>query len=77
MYVDGKSAADANGDTFINTVDVTATLRFFLGLPTGIGNSGKYQFNPANRSYPGIFSNQTGQNFDALIFGDVAATYVH
>ena len=70
-------AADVNGVSGINTVDVIATQRFFLGLSTGIGNAGKYQFNPASRSYPGIVSDQTGQNYDTLIFGDVAATYVH
>ncbi len=71
------TAADVNADTFIDTVDVIATQRFFLGLSTGIGNAGKNRFNPASRSYPAIASDQTGQNYDALIFGDVAATYVH
>src|SRR5438132_4242821 len=63
------TAADVNVDTLVDTVDVIATQRFFLGLTTGIGNAGKYQFNPANRSYPGIVSSQTGQNYDTLIFG--------
>ena len=46
--------------------------RFFLGLSTGIANTGKYQFTPASRSYSPLISNQTGQNYDALVFGDVA-----
>jgi hypothetical protein len=71
------TAADVNADTLVDTVDVIAVQRFFLTLTTGIGNTGKYQFNPVNRSYPGVVSNQTGQNYDALILGDVAATYVH
>ena len=68
-------AADVNGDTVINTVDVIAIQRFFLGLTTGIANVGKYQFTPASRTYPGIVSNQTGQNYDTLIFGDVASGF--
>ena len=71
------TAADVNGDTTINTVDVIAIQRFFLALSTGIANVGKYQFNPANRSYLGIITNQTGQNYDTLIFGDVASVFVH
>ena len=71
------TAADVNSDTAINTVDVIAIQRFFLQLPTGTANVGKYQFNPVHRSYAGIFTNQTGQNYDALVFGDVVATYVH
>jgi hypothetical protein len=70
------TAADVNGDSAINTVDVIAIQRFFLGLSTGIANVGKYQFNPTNRSYPVLGSNQTAQNYDTLIFGDVASHFV-
>jgi hypothetical protein len=69
------TAANVNGDTQIDTIDVIATQRFFLGLSTGIANVGKYQFNPVNRSYPGVVSDQTNQNFDTLIFGDVATPF--
>ena len=62
------TAADVNGLNGIDTVDVIAIQRFFLGLSTGIANTGKYQFNPANRSYPGVISDQTGQNYDTLVF---------
>jgi hypothetical protein len=70
------TAADVNGDSAINTVDVIAIQRFFLSLSTGIANVGKYQFNPASRNYPGLVSDQTGQNYDTLIFGDVASPFV-
>ena len=71
------TAADVNGDTAIDTIDVIAIQRFFLGLSTGIANTGKYQFTPANRTYPAVGNNQTGQNYDTLIFGDVASGFVH
>jgi hypothetical protein len=70
------TAANVNGDTVVDTIDVIAIQRFFLGLSTGIANTGRYQFNPASRSYMGITSNQTGQNYDALVFGDVASPFV-
>ena len=41
-----------------------------------LANVGKYQFSPTSRSYPGVVSDQTGQNYDALVFGDVASTFV-
>ena len=72
-----RTAADVNGDTLIDTIDVIAIQRFFLNRSTGIANTGQYQFSPASRSYPGIVTDQTGQNYDTLIFGDVAAGYVH
>jgi hypothetical protein len=69
-------AADVNGDTMVDTVDVIAIQRFFLGLSTGIANTGKYKFIPVNRPYTGITTNQTGQNYDTLVFGDVASSFV-
>ena len=69
------TAADVNGDNAINTIDVIAIQRFFLILSTGTANVGKYQFSPASRSYPGVISNQTGQNYDTLIYGDVAGPF--
>jgi hypothetical protein len=71
----GLTAADVNGDTFITTSDVIAVQRFALGLSTGIANTGQYQFSPVSRTYPGVMSNQTGQNYDALIFGDVVSPF--
>src|SRR5262249_41106731 len=69
------SAADTNGDGPINTIDVIAIQRFFLGLTTGTANVGKCQFNPPNRTYFGVVTDQTGQNYDTLIFGDVTTPF--
>ena len=71
------TAADVNGVNGVDTVDVIAVQRFFLGASTGIANAGKYNFNPLNRSYPGVVTDQTAQNYNALVFGDVASGYVH
>ena len=70
------TAADVSADNVVSTVDVIAIQRFFLGQTTGIANVGKYRFSPANRTYPGIVSDQTGQNYDALVFGDVASPFI-
>ena len=71
------TGADVNGDSAVNTVDVVAIQRFFLGSSTGIANVGKYQFAPVSRSYSPLATDQTGQNYGALVFGDVAPGYVH
>ena len=72
-----RDAADVNGDTNINGVDVLAIQKFFLGITSGTANVGKYQFTPANRTYTGIVSDQTAQNYDTLVFGDVTGAFVH
>ena len=59
----------------INTIDVIAIQRFYLGLVTGTGNVGKYKFIPVNRTYPDLVTDQTAQNYDALMFGDVASHF--
>jgi hypothetical protein len=69
-------AADVNGLGGVDTVDVIAIQRFFLGLSTGIANVGKYKFTPVNRTYTGITTNQTAQNYDTLVFGDTASAFV-
>jgi hypothetical protein len=71
------TAADVNGAGGVNTVDVVAVQRFFLGLSTAIANVGKYQFTPTSRSYSGVVTDQTGQNYNAGIFGDVTSPYIH
>jgi len=70
------TAADVNGDTSVNTVDVIAIQRFFLGLSTGIANVGKYKFIPVSRTYAAPLGDTPGQNYDTLVFGDTASTFV-
>lgn len=71
----GLAAADCASPSGISTTDVIAIQRFFLGLTTGIGNVGQYDFTPMNRLYSLLFSDQTAQNYDAIVFGDVAAPF--
>ena len=69
-------AANVNGESAVDTVDIVAVQRFFLGLTSGIGNTGKYRFVPVNRTYPGLSSSRTAQNFDTFVYGDVSSTFV-
>ena len=68
------AAADVNGAGGVNPVDVMAIQKFFLIIP-GSFNVGQYQFTPTSRSYTPLNSDQTAQDFDTLIFGDVVATF--
>ena len=69
------TAADCASPTGVTTADAIAIQRFFLGLTTGTGNVGHYSFTPASRSYSLLFSDQTGQNYDTIVFGDVVAPF--
>ena len=70
-----QDAADVNDDGFIAGVDVIAIQRFYLGFATGTANVGKYRFNPTSRSYASLTTNQTAQNYDALIVGDAVSPF--
>ena len=70
------TAGDVNGDAAINTVDVIAIQRFFLALSTGIADVGEFRFSPVSRSYSNVTGDQTGQNYNALVLGDVATPFV-
>ena len=71
------AAADVNGVGGVNTVDVVATQRFFLALTSGIANVGKHSFMPPSTSYTPLITNQTAQNYNTIVFGDVNTGYVH
>ena len=70
-------AADVNLNNLIDTLDVVAIQRFFLGLSFGLANVGKYDFSPSSRSYLDATTDLNGQDFDALIFGDVVAPFAN
>ena len=67
----------SNNSGTISVTDIIAIQAFILQRASGFANTGQYQFNPVNRSYPGVVSDQTGQNYDTLVFGDVAAAFVN
>src|SRR5207237_1973248 len=66
------TAADVNDDLTVDTVDVLAIRRFYLGLNTGTANVGKWRFNPSSRSYDSLAASRSGQNYDALVIGDIS-----
>ncbi len=70
------TAADVDLNSLVNTVDIVAVQRFFLASQIGIANTGKYKFTPASRTYSGIVSDQTAQNYDTLVLGDVVSPFV-
>jgi len=71
------TAADVNASGGVNTTDVIAIQRFFLGMSTGTANVGKYGFTPVNRAYSPLSSDQSGQNFDTVVFGDCATPFAN
>ena len=68
--------ADVSNNGVISSFDAAEIANYVVsGSPAGL--TGTWKFSPVNRSYPGVVTDQTAQNYDAVIFGDVATAYVH
>jgi CSLREA domain-containing protein len=65
------TAADANEDSIVDTFDVIAIQRYYLGLNTGIANVGQWRFSPASHTYGNLAANQSSQDYTAVVIGDI------
>jgi hypothetical protein len=68
-------AADASNDGTINSFDASRIARFAAGL-SNTGVTGQWKFLPASRSYASLSGNLSGENYDAILVGDVNGTWL-
>jgi hypothetical protein len=66
-------AADTNGDGNITPFDATLILRYIAGggPNANTGQVGTWKFVPPNRTYSPLLGSQTGQDYEAVLVGDV------
>jgi hypothetical protein len=69
------SAADAVVNGTINTQDVIATQRFFIGYTSGTGSVGQYKFTPTSSTYSNLGSSSV-TNYSMYVVGDVSNPFV-
>jgi len=72
------TAADVDKSGTINALDAYYVLRKASGLQSlPFPGAGKvWDFTPASRSYPNLNANQSGQDFTAILIGDVSGNWV-
>ncbi len=70
-------SADVDEDGNIFTFDAALVCRYAVGLaPFGpTDHSGEWRFEPAARSYTPLLSNQTNQDFSAVLLGDIDGSW--
>jgi hypothetical protein len=68
-----RITANSDGDASVTAFDATQILRFVAanGQTANTGQVGFWKFDPINRSYPNLTTNQSGQNYSAFLVGDV------
>jgi hypothetical protein len=70
------TAADVNGDGQVDMGDAAFIARFMVGFsnPSGV-HAGQWVFTPESRSYASLVENLTGQDFEAMVMGDVDGSW--
>ena len=68
-----RNAADTDNDGNVTSFDATLILRYVAanGANANTGQTGTWRFVPPQRTYPPLLGNQTNQNFEAILVGDV------
>ncbi len=69
------TVADVSGTGGVTSFDAALIARYAATLP-GSGSTGNWIFTPVSRSYPNVNTNQTAQDYSALLMGDVTGNYV-
>jgi len=69
-----QTVADVSGTGGITSFDAALIARYVVALPN-TGSTGTWQFAPTTRSYPNVNTNQAGQDYSALLMGDVTGNW--
>lgn len=68
--------ADVSGNGTISSFDAGQIARYAAGVP-GSGSAGNWIFTPVNRSYASVTGNVTGEDFVALLMGEVSGNWMN
>lgn len=68
------AAADVSGTGGVTSFDAALIARWVAGLP-GFGNTATWVFTPTNRAYANVNTDQTGQDYTAILMGDATGNY--
>jgi hypothetical protein len=70
-------AAHVTGNMTVDVGDALAIQQFFANNPLAPNNgTGKWRFMPAQRTYTPLSSDQSNQNYDSYVLGDVTGAVV-
>ncbi len=67
--------ADVSGNGTLSSFDAGQVARYTVGI-NGFGSSGNWIFVPATRFYPSVTSTIAGEDFIALLMGDVSGNWM-
>ncbi len=68
--------ADVSGNGTLTSFDAGQIALFVAAVP-GFGSAGNWIFNPVSRSYPSVASIISGENYSALLMGEVSGNWTN
>jgi hypothetical protein len=72
-----QRAAKVSGQASISSFDAALIAQWIVGIPNMINQTGQWKFTPTSQSYgPNINSDLSGQDYAALLMGDVNGDWV-
>ncbi len=66
---------DVTGDSTISSFDAGLVARYAVAAGPPMGSSGTWRFNPASRTYTSVDSQLTGDDYSALLMGEVSGNW--
>ena len=76
LSLNQQSAADASNNGSVSGFDAALTAQYSAGIPNVSSVAGTWKFLPPNRSYPSNQTDQTNQDYEAVLVGDVSGNWI-
>ena len=79
MTPNQRVAGDVSGNGSISSYDATLVSQFRVGIitrfPAAVAHASDWAFVPASRSYQPLASDRTGEDYTAILYGDVTGNW--
>jgi uncharacterized protein (TIGR03437 family) len=70
-----QAAADTSGNGQITSFDAAFIAQYVVGITNPDNRTGTWRFLPPTRAYSSLSGNQTAQNFDAVLVGELTGNW--
>ncbi len=70
------TVADVSGTSGVSSFDAALIARYVASLGSPTGSTGSWIFNPADRNYPSVTNSISGEDYAALLMGEVSGNWI-
>jgi hypothetical protein len=70
-----KTVGDVSGNSELSSFDAALIARYVASVGSPTGSTGSWRFSPSVRAYPSVTTNITGEDYTALLMGEVSGNW--